>query len=123
MPFEFINAIRAKSTVRIVGGAANTQINLVNLSANTMTENVTSAAISQVSCSTNGIYRIYRGNNAAGTLILELCTPINLVLYEYDIVFANNATSNLFVEHTGTAGTLIMQLAKNATYNTDLGQV
>jgi len=123
MPFEIINAIRAKSTVRIVGGAANTQINLVNLSANTMTENVTSAAIAQVSCSTNGIYRIYRGNNAAGTLILELCTPINLVLYEYDIVFANNATSNLFVEHTGTAGTLIMQLAKNATYNTDLGQV
>jgi hypothetical protein len=123
MPFEFINAIRAKSTVRIVGGAANTQINLVNLSANTLTENVTSAAIAQVSCSTNGIYRIYRGNNAAGTLILELCTPINLVLYEYDIVFANNATSNLFVEHTGTAGTLVMQLAKNATYNTDLGQV
>ena len=123
MPFEIINAIRAKSTVRIVGGAANTQINLVNLSANTLTENVTSAAIAQVSCSTNGIYRIYRGNNAAGTLILELCTPINLVLYEYDIVFANSATSNLFVEHTGTAGTLVMQLAKNATYNTDLGQV
>jgi len=123
MPFEIINAIRAKSTVRIVGGAANTQINLVNLSANTMTENVTSAAIAQVSCSTNGIYRIYRGNNAAGTLMLELCTPANLVLYEYDIVFANNATSNLFVEHTGTAGTLIMQLAKNATYNTDLGKV
>jgi hypothetical protein len=123
MPFEIINAIRAKSTVRIVGGAANTQINLVNLSANTLTENVTSAAIAQVSCSTNGIYRIYRGNNSAGTLMLELCTPANLVLYEYDIVFANNATSNLFVEHTGTAGTLIMQLAKNATYNTDLGKV
>ena len=123
MPSEIINAIRAKSTVRIVGGAANTQINLVNLSANTMTENVISAAIAQVSCSTNGIYRIYRGNNASGNLILELCTPINLVLYEYDIVFANNATSNLFVEHTGTAGTLVMQLAKNAIYNTDLGQV
>ena len=123
MPFEIINAIRAKSTVRIVGGAANTQINLVNLSANTMTENVISAAIAQVSCSTNGIYRIYRGNNASGNLILELCTPINLVLYEYDIMFANNATSNLFVEHTGTAGTLVMQLAKNATYNIDLGQV
>ena len=123
MPSEIINAIRAKSTVRIVGGAANTQINLVNLSANTTTENVTSAAIAQVSCSTNGIYRIYRGNNASGNLILELCTPINLVLYEYDIMFANNATSNLFVEHTGTAGTLVMQLAKTATYNTDLGKV
>ena len=123
MPFEIINAIRAKSTIRIVGGAANTQINLVNLSANTSTETITGAAIAQVSCSTNGIYRIYRGNSAAGTLILELCTPANLVLYEYDIMFANNATSNLFVEHTGTAGTLVMQLAKTATYNTDLGQV
>ena len=117
MPFEIINAVRAKSTIRIVGGAANTQINLVNLSANTMIENVTSAAIAQVSTSTNGIFRIYRGNNAAGTLILELpSAAINLVLYEYDITFANNATSNVFIEHTGTAGTLVMQLAKTATY-------
>jgi hypothetical protein len=48
---------------------------------------------------------------------LEICTPINLVLYEYDITFANNATSNIFVEHTETAGTLVMQLAKTATYS------
>ena len=117
MPFEIINAVRAKSTIRIVGGAANTQINLVNLSANTMIENVTSAAIAQVSTSTNGIFRIYRGNSGAGTLILELpSAAINLVLYEYDITFANNATANVFVEHTGTAGTLVMQLAKTATY-------
>ena len=116
MPFEFINAIRAKSTIRIVGGAANTHINLSSLSASS-DETVTAAAIAQVSCSTNGIYRIYRGNSSAGTLILELCTPANLVLYEYDITFANNATANLFVEHTGTAGTLVMQLAKTATYS------
>jgi hypothetical protein len=116
MPFEIINAVRAKSTIRIVGGAANTHINLSSLSAQTE-ETVTSAAIAQVSCSTNGIYRIYRGNSSAGTLILELCTPANLVLYEYDITFANNATANVFVEHTGTAGTLVMQLAKSATYS------
>ena len=116
MPFEIINAVRAKSTIRIVGGAANTAINLSALSAQTE-ETVTSAAIAQVSCSTNGIYRIYRGNNASGTLILELCTPANLVLYEYDITFANNSTSNVFIEHTGTAGTLVMQLAKTATYS------
>ena len=115
MPFEIINAVRAKSTIRVVGGAANTHINLSALSAQTE-ETVTSAAIAQVSCSTNGIYRIYRGNSSAGTLILELCTPANLVLYEYDITFANTATANVFIEHTGTAGTLVMQLAKTATY-------
>ena len=122
MPFEIINAVRAKSTIRIVGGAANTAINLSALSAQTG-ETVTEAAIAQVSATTNGIYRIYRGNNSSGTLIMEIATPINLVLYEYDITFANNSTSNVWVEHTGTAGTLVMQLAKTATYNTDLGQV
>ena len=116
MPFEIINAVRAKSTIRVVGGVANTHINLSALSAQTE-ETVTSAAIAQVSTSTNGIFRIYRGNSAAGTLILELpSAATNLVFYEYDITLANSATSNVFIEHTGTAGTLIMQLAKTATY-------
>ena len=116
MPFEIINAVRAKSTIRLVGGAANTQINLVNLSAQTG-ETVTAAAIAQVSTSTNGIFRIYRGNSGASNLILELpSAATNLVLYEYDITFANSATQNVFIEHTGTAGTLVMQLAKTATY-------
>jgi hypothetical protein len=116
MPFEIINAVRAKSTIRVTGPAGNTQINLSQLSATTE-ETVTSAAIAQVSASTNGIYRIYRGNSSLGTLIMEISTPINLVLYEYDITFANNATANVFIEHTGTAGTLIMQLAKTAVYS------
>ena len=78
---------------------------------------MSAAAIAQVSTSTNGIFRIYRGNSAAGTLILELpSAATNLVFYEYDITLANSATSNVFIEHTGTAGTLIMQLAKTATY-------
>lgn len=116
MPFEIINAVRAKSTIRVVGGVANTHINLSALSAQTG-ETVTAAAIAQVSTSTNGIFRIYRGNSGAGTLILELpSAAINLVLYEYDITFANSATQNVFIEHTGTAGTLVMQLAKTATY-------
>jgi hypothetical protein len=117
MPLEIINAVRAKSTIRLVGGAANTHINLSDLSAQTG-ETVSAAAIAQVSTSTNGIFRIYRGNNTAGNLILELASAsTNLVLYEYDITFANNATSNVFIEHTGTAGTLVMQLAKTATYS------
>jgi hypothetical protein len=117
MPSEIINAVRAKSTIRVVGGVANTHINLSALSAQTG-ETVTAAAIAQVSTSTNGIFRIYRGNSGAGTLILELpSAATNLVLYEYDITFANSATANVFVEHTGTAGTLVMQLSKTATYD------
>ena len=117
MPLEIINAVRAKSTIRLVGGAANTHINLSDLSAQTG-ETVSAAAIAQVSTSTNGIFRIYRGNNTGGNLILELASAAtNLVLYEYDITFANNATQNVFIEHTGTAGTLVMQLAKTATYS------
>jgi len=116
MPFEIINAVRAKSTIRVVGGVANTHINLSALSAQTG-ETVSAAAIAQVSTSTNGIFRIYRGNSGASNLILELpSAATNLVLYEYDITLANNATSNVFIEHTGTAGTLVMQLAKTATY-------
>ena len=116
MPFEIINAVRAKSTIRVVGGVANTHINLSSLSAQTG-ETVTAAAIAQVSTSTNGIFRVYRGNSGAGTLILELpSAATNLVFYEYDITLANSATSNVFIEHTGTAGTLVMQLAKTATY-------
>ena len=116
MPFEIINAVRAKSTIRVVGGVANTHINLSALSAQTG-ETVSAAAIAQVSTSTNGIFRIYRGNSGASNLILELpSAATNLVLYEYDITFANNATQNVFIEHTGTAGTLVMQLAKTATY-------
>jgi hypothetical protein len=116
MPSEIINAVRAKSTIRVVGGVANTHINLSALSAQTG-ETVTSAAIAQVSTSTNGIFRVYRGNSGAGNLILELpSAATNLVFYEYDITLANSATSNVFIEHTGTAGTLIMQLAKTATY-------
>ena len=116
MPFEIINAVRAKTTIRIVGGAANTQINLSALSAQTG-ETVSAAAIAQVSTSTNGIFRVYRGNSGAGNLILELpSAATNLVFYEYDITLANSATSNVFIEHTGTAGTLVMQLAKTATY-------
>ena len=116
MPFEIINAVRAKSTIRVVGGVANTHINLSALSAQTG-ETVSAAAIAQVSTSTNGIFRIYRGNSGASNLILELpSAATNLVLYEYDITFANSATANVFIEHTGTAGTLVMQLAKTATY-------
>ena len=122
MPYEIINTLKAKSTIRIVGNGGNTHINLSSLAASS-SETVSAASIAQVSACTNGIFRIYRGNSSAGVLIMEIPTFGHFVLYEYDISFANSSTSNVFVEHTGTAGTLVLQLAKTATYSTDLGKL
>jgi len=129
MPHEIINSLRSKSAIRVVG-SGNTQINLVNFSANTAQETVTEATITHVTSVTNGIWRVYRGTStsggaapSAGVLILELSSTINIDLNEHGITIANNSTSNVFIEHTGTAGTLMMQFAKTATYSTDLGKL
>jgi hypothetical protein len=119
MEKEIINSLRAKSTIRLVG-TGNTVITLADLSANPSVETVDSAAIAQVSATTNGIWKVYRGDNSSGVLLLELPTYAHFVLYEFDVTFANSATSNVYVENTGANGTLIMQLAKTATYNPPL---
>jgi Tfp pilus assembly protein FimT len=115
MAHEIINAVRAKSTIRVTGNTA-TLITLSQLSA-IESETVTEAAIAQVTSSTDGVWRVYRGDNTSGVLILELANNTNFVLYEYDVSFANSSTSNVYITNSGTAGTLIMQLAKTATYN------
>lgn len=122
MPYELINSLRSKTIVRVTGGTANTRINLSQLAASS-SETVTDASIGQISSTSNGIWRVYRGNDGTGTLILDLPSFSHFVLYEYDILFANTSTANLFIEHTGTSGTLIMQLAKSATYTTDIGKL
>jgi hypothetical protein len=115
MAHEIINAVRAKSTIRVTGNTA-TLITLDELSA-IDSETVTEAAIAQVSSTTDGVWRVYRGDNASGQLILELPNNNHFVMYEYDVTFANSATANVYITNSGTAGTLIMQLAKTATYN------
>lgn len=119
MEKEIINSIRAKTTIRLVG-TGNTLITLSDLSSNTSIETVETAAIAQVSAVSNGIWKIYRGNNATGTLIMEIPSYAHFVLYEFDVSFANSATSNVYVENTGANGTMIMQLAKTSTFNPPL---
>lgn len=115
MAHEIINATRAKSTIRVTGNTA-TLITLSEL-AKDPAETITEAAIAQVSCVTNGIWRVYRGNNTSGELILEIPTLGHFVFYEFDVTLANSATSNVYITNSGSAGTLIMQLAKTATYS------
>jgi hypothetical protein len=119
MAHEIINSIRAKSTIRVVGNTATT-ITLANLSADANVETVTEAVIAQISSTSDGIWRVYRGNDTNGVLILEIPNYANFVLYEFDVSFANSSTSNVHITNSGTAGTLIMQMAKTATYTPSL---
>lgn len=118
MAYEIINSVRAKSTIRVTGNT-NTLITLSNLAA-IPSETVSEAAIAQASGVTDGVWRVYRGNDANGELILELPTFAHFVFYEFDITLASNSSSNVFITNSGTVGTLILQLSKTATYSPPL---
>lgn len=119
MPYEIVNSRRSKSVVTVTGNTA-TRINLSQLSTNTQLEVVSAAAIGAVATSTDGWWRIYRGNDATGTLVLELEGNNYLPFTQTDIAVANGATSNIYVTNSGTGGTLVLQVSKVATYSSDL---
>jgi hypothetical protein len=117
MPYEIVNNKRSKSVVRVVGNTA-TPINLSTLSA-ASDETVTAASITHVTAQSDGAWKIYRGDNTSGVLVIDLTGAGNTdwPLAQYDITIANNATSNIFVTNSGTGGTLILTVSKTATYN------
>jgi hypothetical protein len=120
---DITNSLRSRSVIRVVNTAANdnTVITLANLSANSALETVTQAAITQViSTSNNGRWKIYRGNDATGVLIMTVGDGADFPLSQYDIAIANTPTANIFVTNTGADGTLILQVTKTATYTTGL---
>lgn len=118
MPYEVINNKRSKSVIRVVGNTA-TNVTLAGLSTGA-DETVTAAAISGIHSSTDGAWRIYRGNSTAGVLVLELFGENSLPLAQHDIVVANTGTANLHITNSGTGGTLIVTLNKTATYSPEL---
>jgi glucose/arabinose dehydrogenase len=123
MPYEIVNAQRSKSTITVVGNTATliTLSQLVkNPSASPATEVITSASIGAVASSTDGFWRIYRGDNTSGTLVLELKDNNYLPFTQTDIAIANGASSNIYVTNSGTGGTLILQVSKTANFTTDL---
>jgi hypothetical protein len=119
MPYEIVNSKRSKSVITVTGNTA-TRINLSQLSTNTSTETVTAASIATVITATDGTWNIYRGNDNTGTLVLQLVGNNYLPLTQGDISIANTSTANIYVTNSGTAGTLIIQLSKVATFTTDL---
>lgn len=120
MAHEVINTLRSKSTIRVTGNT-DTLITLAQLSTNTQLETVSSAAIAQVSVSGDGTWRVYRGNNNSGTILLALRNNHTINLEDMGIgALANGATSNVFITNDGTTGTLLMVMSKTATYSTEL---
>jgi hypothetical protein len=115
MPYEIVNNKRSKSVIRIVGNTA-TNVTLAGLSTGA-DESVTAAAISGVHSSTDGAWRIYRGNSTSGVLVLELFGENSLPIAQYDIVVANTSTANIHITNTGTGGTLILTVNKTADYS------
>jgi len=115
MPYEVINNKRSKSVIRVVGNTA-TNVTLAGLSTGA-DESVTAAAISGIHSSTDGVWRIYRGNSTSGVLVLELFGENSLPLAQHDIVVANTSTANLHITNSGTGGTLILTLNKTADYS------
>lgn len=119
MPYEVINSVNAKTTIRVVG-TGNTLIKLSDLK-KTVSENVVGASIVSVSSVSDGIWKIYRGDNASGTILLELPNSTNLKLYESGISLSNNSTANIYITNSGTVGSLLLQVSKSSTYSTDIG--
>jgi hypothetical protein len=120
MPYEIINTLRSKSTIKVVGNTA-TLIPLTGLSANPSVETVQTASITHIVTSTDGRWDIYRGDSTSGVLVCSLFGTSDLQLNQNDIVIANSATSNIYVTNSGTGGTLILQVSKSATYDPALG--
>lgn len=125
MAYNIVNSKRSKSIITVTGNTA-TLINLSALSseptASPAIEAITTASIGAVISSSDGFWRVYRGNNATGALVLELKDNNYIPLTQSDISLANNANLNIYVTNSGTGGTLILQVSKEATFSTDLDQ-
>ena len=113
MPFEITNSLRSSTIFRAVDPGTYT-ITLNDMRANTTTETVTAADIRHVKWSTNGSIRVVR--NSIPLLALHNGGSMDFDDYSYSI--ANNNNQSIVIEIV-TGGTVILELAKYATYNVD----
>ena len=118
MAYELVNSKRSKSSLRVVGNT-DTLITLSQLSTNVVTEIVTGASISYVACSTDGAWKVYRGDNASGVLVLTIFGSHEVPFSQHDLAISNSASSNIFVTNSGTDGFIVMNLSKDARYTVD----
>ena len=111
MPYEITNSLRGPSIVRAVDPGTYT-ITLNDLRANAYTETVSSASIRRVTWSTNGSINIVRNSIP----ILALHNAGEMKFDEFSYAVANNGGSSVVLTIT-TGGSIVIELAKFATYN------
>lgn len=116
--YEITNSLKQKTLIRVIG-TGNARINLSQMARNSG-ETVQSADIAVVSGVTEGVWKVYRGNDATGQLIFELPAFSNFTMTELDSAISNSSTSNVFVTNSGATGTLFVQMAKTSTFNPTL---
>lgn len=121
MSYEIRNTLRSSSFVR-AEGAGTYNITLGDLSTNTSLEVVSSASIKRLNWTANstGSITIARGVTPNTNTILSLYGVGEIKLDEYGFALANEATSNIVVI-IASAGSIIMEVSKVASYTKDLG--
>jgi len=120
MSYEIINKVKGPSYIRFEGAGTYT-INLTDLRANTAYEaNVNTAIISEFTWSTSGNVSIMR----AGTVIFNVMgTGIwNDQCRSIDNCGANTKTGTIVINVT-TAGSGMLELKKEVTYNVAQGMI
>lgn len=113
MPYEIINRLRAPSLLRVTGGTTGA-LPLSAFSANVNTENVTSLIITSMKWSVDP---------PSGTAVITRDSLVVATLYGADhwghdeFAIANTPGGTITV--AVTAGTVLLTLKKDATYNVD----
>lgn len=116
--YEITHSLKQKTLIRIIG-TGDARINLSQMARNAG-ETVQSADIATVSGVTDGVWKVYRGNDATGQIIFELPAFSHFTMSELDSAIANSSTSNVFVTNSGANGTLFVQMSKTSLFNPTL---
>lgn len=111
MPSEITNSLRSSSIIRVIDAGTYTA-NLVDLSANSSIETISSASIKRIMWSTSGSVAVARNEST----ILSLSGTGDMKFSEIGHSLSANSTYPIVVTIT-TGGTALIEVTKQATYN------
>jgi hypothetical protein len=120
MPLQITNKIRSTSLIRVVEGSTSGNTITANIAltdlATSNAENVLSASIKGVIWSTDGSVDITRD----GEVVLSLHGSGEMRLDDFAYSISKNSNANIEITSANTTGTVIVEVAKDATYTPPL---
>jgi hypothetical protein len=120
MALEITNKIRSTSLIRVVEDSESVNTITANIAltqlATTDAENVLSASIKGVIWTTDGVVNISRG----GEVVLTLHGSGEMRLDDFAYSISKNSGTNIIITSANTTGTVIVEVAKDATYTPPL---